>query len=473
MKMDDDIEESGGPGLLSNLPSMILQRVWLLIVPAILALAGGVAAAWFMHPMYRSSATVIIESQQLPDSMSSGQDVIDQRIARARQRVLTRADLIRLIRAYGLYAREQREMPLSKIVDMMRDATGIAVLNADLKPGASGGSTIALTISFDYDDPIKAQIVAQQYVNHFIEVDAQTQTEAAVGAQSFLSDEATDIQTKIAAIESEVNRIKTENGAVLALGSMSTGDPTADAARIDLDIARVEEDIRRLQSQPTGDDGGVAQLRAQLNALQAKYSPTHPDVIAAKAQLDAARAAASQGGTSSAASSQIAADRAQIAQMRSMKGMLLSQGASAKAAAQRAPAVQGKIDQLEKQADAYRAQALTIGTKLQNANISAKVETEQKGERLTLADPPVVPDHPYKPNRPMIIAGALGAGLAFGMGMILLIELIRHPIRGTAAVTAATGMPPLVAIPDLKVKRGAFVRYLRWRAQRKQVRARA
>ena len=473
MTMEDDLEESDGPNLLSAVPSMIMQRKWLLIVPTILALLGGIAAAWLMHPMYRSTATVIIESQQLPDSMDSGADLIDQRIARARQRVLTRADLIRLIRAYGLYPDEQRQMPLSKIVDKMRDATGIAVLNADLKPGSRESSTIALTIGFDYDDPIKAQIVAQQYVNRFLEVDATATLDAAVGAKTFLSDEAADIQAQIAAIEGEMNRIKTANGSVLSMMGQSTGDPIADASRIDLDIARLENDIRTMRSQPSGDDGGVAQAQTALNVAMAKYSPTHPDVIAAKAQLDAAREAAAARGASNSSAAQIAAARAQIGQLRQAKSMLLSQSASAQAARQRAPAIQGRLDQLEKQADALRDQARTIGTKVQNANISAKVESEQKGERLTLADPPVVPDQPYKPNRPLIVAGSLAAGMAFGMGLILLIELVRRPIRGTAAVTAATGAPPLVAIPNLKIKRGAFVRYLRWRATRKQMRARA
>jgi uncharacterized protein involved in exopolysaccharide biosynthesis len=356
----------------------------------------------------------------------------------------------------------------------MRAATGIAVLNADLKPGARESSTIALTISFDYDDPIKAQIVAQQYVNRFLEVDASAQVDQAVGAATFLSDEATDLQGQIASIENEMNRIKTENGALLTLGSQSTGDPTADASRIDLDIARMEDENRRLAAQPSGTDGGVAQAQAALNAATARYSPTHPDVIAAKAQLDAARQAASQRGEGyNATSSQISANRAQIGALRQAKGMLLSQSSTARAAQQRAPAIQGRLDQLEKQADGLRDQYRTIGLKVQNANISAKVETEQKGERLTLADPPVVPDQPYKPNRPLIVAGSLGAGIAFGMGIILLIELIRRPIRGTGSVTAATGAPPLVAIPNLTSKRGAFVRYLRWRATRKQMRARA
>jgi len=90
-----------------------------------------------------------------------------------------------------------------------------------------------------------------------------------------------------------------------------------------------------------------------------------------------------------------------------------------------------------------------------------------------LADPPVIPDHPYKPNRPVIIAGALAAGIALGLGLILLIELIKRPIRGTAALAFVAGAPPLVAIPNLSAKRGILVRYLRKRALRKQMRVRA
>ena len=129
-----EVEAGGaGAGFISSLPAMMWQRRWFVIIPIVAATVAGLITAFLMHPVYESSATVLIESQQVPDDLigalsgggSQVGDMIGQRIARARERVLSRQDLIRLIRTYGLYPREQRTMPLSKIVDKMRNDTTI------------------------------------------------------------------------------------------------------------------------------------------------------------------------------------------------------------------------------------------------------------------------------------------------------------------------------------------------------------
>jgi capsular polysaccharide biosynthesis protein len=98
------------------------------------------------------------------------------------------------------------------------------------------------------------------------------------------------------------------------------------------------------------------------------------------------------------------------------------------------------------------------------------METEQKGERMTLADPPVQPDSPIRPNRPLIILGSIVAGLGIGMALILALELFLRPIRGTAALAAAAGAAPLVVIPPLDRKSGFLVRWAEKRARRKLAR---
>src|SRR4051794_14827571 len=129
-----EIENSGGGGFVSTIPTVLWERRWFVILPVMIATIAGLATAFLMHPVYESSATVLIESQQVPDDLISAlsggggnqvSDMIGQRIARARERVLSRQDLIRLIRTYGLYPREQRTLPLSKIVDKMRSDTTI------------------------------------------------------------------------------------------------------------------------------------------------------------------------------------------------------------------------------------------------------------------------------------------------------------------------------------------------------------
>jgi len=463
-------EEEGGSPFLQALPVILWERRWLLIVPTVLALIAGTVAAFTIPKMYESSATVLIESPQLPASIvnSPVTDVIGQRIARARERVLSRQDLIRLIRANDLYSEDQTSKPLSQIVETMRNATSIEAVAADVGNPMLGSNTIALRIGFSYPDPVKAQVVAQQYVNRFLEVDATAQTDQAVGAANFLNQQGAQLQAQIAAIEGQINKIKTENGPLLALQDASTGNPIADAGRLDAEIASLQAETARLRRpQAAAGGGAVAQAEATLAAARARYSDTHPDVIAAQNQLDAARRMAAADTGSGTDTAGIAANMAQIASLRSAKAMILSQSGEVRAAQARGPALAAQVDALEKRADALRDQYRDIGSKAQTAQLSARMQTEQKGERLTLADPPVVPDSPYKPNRPLLIAGSLVGGLALGLGIVLLLELILRPIRGIDMLTEAAGVAPLAIVPDYSRKASFVIRWLENRNRRR------
>jgi uncharacterized protein involved in exopolysaccharide biosynthesis len=403
-------------------------------------------------------------------------DMIGQRIARARERVLSRQDLIRLIRTYGLYPREQRTLPLSKIVDKMRNDTTIQAIDNSILGGAPSKknlglqNTIAITIAFDYDNAAKAQLVAQQFVDHFLEADASTQASQATDTVNFLTEQANQIQAQIQQLEQKALQIRSENGTVLALGGLS-GNAGADAGQIASQIANLQSQNFRLETAQdagaTPTDTAVAQAEAQLRTLQAKFSDSHPDVIAAKAQLEAAKAAAAQKPKIDPLQTQLAANRAQIAALNSARSLMTSNAAAARAAAARAPAVQSQLEQLEKAAEVLRDQYRGIGVKLQAAQIQARMESEQKGERLTLSDPPVVPDHPLRPNRPLIIAGSIAAGFGFGLALVLLIELVMRPIRGTAALRAAIGEPPLAVIPDFDQRPSWIAQMIERRVRRK------
>lgn len=476
-----EADEGAGGSFLSAIPSMLWQRRWFVIVPVIVATVAGLVTAFVMHPVYESSGTILIESQQVPEDLlgalsggSQGTDMIGQRVARARERVLSRQDLIRLIRTYGLYQRELRTLPLSKVVDKMRDDTTIAAINNGMQMGTSKknlglANTIAINVGFQYDEPVKAQIVAQQFVDHFLEADASTQATQATDTVNFLTEQANTIQSQIAALEQRATQIKVDNGAVLAMGGLS-GNTASDLSQVDSQIAGLQAQNARLAATQSGgpQDPAVAQAEANLRIAQAKFSDSHPDVRAAKAQLDAARAAARPNADPVAA--QLAANRAQLGSLLSARAMIASRSSSVQSAQSRAPALAGQVDQLTKAADALREQYRAIGVKMQAAQIQARMESEQKGERLTLSDPPVVPDHPLRPNRPLIIAGSIAGGLALGLALVLLIELIMRPIRGTGALRRALGEPPLAVIPDYDQRPSWIAQMIERRVRRKPAR---
>jgi len=480
-----EVENSdAGTGFLPALPSMLWQRRWFVILPVMVATIAGLVTAFLMHPVYESSATVLIESQQVPDDLISAlsgaggnqvSDMIGQRIARARERVLSRQDLIRLIRTYGLYTREQRTLPLSRIVDKMRNDTTIAAVDnglAGITPNRRNlglANTIAITVAFDYDDPVKAQLVAQQFVDHFLEADASTQVSQATDTVNFLTEQANQIQTQIAQLEQRSTAIRSQNGMILALNGLS-GNAGADGSQIQSQIAAIQAQNMKLET--AQENGGVqnqavAQAEAQLRVLQAKFSDTHPDVLTAKAQLEAARRDASTRMQADPIKAQMQANQAQIAALNQARNMAASNSAAYHSAAARAPALAAQLDQLEKAADVLRDQYRGIGVKLQAAQIQARMESEQKGERLTLSDPPVVPDHPLRPNRPLIIAGSIAAGLGLGLGLVLLIELVMRPIRGTAALRNVTGEAPLAVIPDFDLRPSWIAQMIERRVRRK------
>jgi uncharacterized protein involved in exopolysaccharide biosynthesis len=468
----DDTEEVSS-GFIAALPTVLWQRRWWILIAALLTAIAGTLTAFMMHPVYESSATILIEAQQVPDDLlniarNAGTDAITQRVARARARVLSRQDLIRLIRQYNLYPAQQRSMPLSKIVETMRDATTIAAVDNAINLGQRNSNTIAISIAFDYDDPVKAQAVAQQFVNRFLEVDASAQAGQATDAVNFLTEQLNQIRGQIQAIESKILASKGQNGTILTLGQM-TGNPADDLSRVDSQIVSLQAENSRLAATGGGKaDSAVAAAEAQLRVAQAKYSDSHPDVLAARAQLDAARrAAASAPAGADPTAAQIASNRAQIAALQRARSAIQASSSTASAAQARAPLINAEIDQLQKQADNLRDQSVGIGTRLQAAEIQQRMESEQKGERLTLADPPVVPDHPTKPNRPVLILGSIVGGLALGAGIVLLIELLMHPIRGTAGVVHALGAPPLAVVPDFDRKPSWIARMIERRTRKK------
>jgi polysaccharide biosynthesis transport protein len=478
--LEAEVGNSGG--FLSALPVMVWQRRWFVIIPLVAATVAGLITAFLMRPVYESSATVLIESQQVPTDLigalsgggNQAGDMIGQRIARARERVLSRQDLIRLIRTYNLYPREQRTMPLSKIIDKMRNDTTIQAMNSSITGATPSrrnlglANTIAINVAFDYENPVKAQLVAQQFVDHFLEADASTQASQAVDTVNFLTEQANKIQSQIAQLEERALQIRSQNGTVLALGNLS--GTSQDFSNIDSQIANLQAQNIKLQ---TGAASGgptntaVAQAEAQLRVAEARFSESHPDVIAAKAQLEAAKRDAASRPGADPIQAQIAGNRAQIAALERARAMLSSNSSSARAEASRAPALTSQIDQIEKAAEVLREQYRGIGLKLQAAQIQARMESEQKGERLTLSDPPVVPDHPLRPNRPLIIAGSIAAGFGIGLALVLLTELILRPIRGTAALRAVIGESPLAVIPDFEQRPSWIAQMIERRVRRK------
>ena len=176
-------------------------------------------------------------------------------------------------------------------------------------------------------------------------------------------------------------------------------------------------------------------------------------MVIAKQRLDQARQLArsnSQKLPLDTIDKQIAFNNSQISALRGAKGQELAQASASLSAQSRAPLVEQQIAQLQQQLTGLSTQYQSVSTRLLAAKAGAKAEDEQMSERLSVSEPPVVPEEPESPNRLKIIGLGTLAGFVVGAFAIFVLELITRPIRSPAALAAITGEQPLSIIPIIK-----------------------
>jgi uncharacterized protein involved in exopolysaccharide biosynthesis len=457
--MNESERSEGSIGWFFNhLPTILWQRRNWVVIPFLLTTLTAGIAAFALPTLYRSTASLLVQSQDLPTEIVKAPLVgaIEQRVARIREKVLSRGDLIQLIEQNNLYPSERASKPLSKIVEKMRDATTVGAQTNDLGGGEGGGQdTIAIDISFDYSDPALAQVVLQSYVNDFLEQDNEDVASQARLSVRFLEDQANKLRTEILTIENQLTSLKARNGAALATGS---APQMVDLGSYTSQITAIESQNRQLIAQAsrgTSKDPQLAAAEANLAAAEALYNDKHPDVQTARERLRAVQQmvrANPQASDADLIRSQISANNAAIAQLQAARSAAMARAQAALAGSARAPAILEEAMQLENQASALREQYKSISNDLLKAQNGARLTDEQRAERLSLVEPPSLPDTPHSPNRILLISAGAVIGLVLGFLLAFAVEFLRRPLRSPTQIEAL-GLPVIGVVPLIGEKK--------------------
>ena len=458
---DDEYEESK-PALANFLPKLpaIIRDRWLLVVcPTIVFLCVGIAAAFTLPEIYRSSATLLVETPELPnDVLAADANLVDRRIETFRQQVLSRPRLVELVKKYRLYADERQDASLTDAVTEMRDSIRIEAVSTNTQSSVLGrSSTIAIELSYDYREPSSAQAVMQDITEQIIFLDATQSSEQAGKTVQFLTEQAAAIQSQIDEVAGEIRSITAANGLSLSNPGMLARSDSSGS--YDVQVIALQRDNALLRAQRAAEqtaaerDPVVAAAEADLAAAQAKYTENHPDIALARRRLQNARELAASNQErlpDDTIDQQIAANEAQIDALRSIKAQEISNEARAQNAMARSPIIQEQIAQRQERLELFNQQYETVAERLRQAQASAKAESEQMGERLSIIESPNVPQAPISPNRPLLVAGGLAGGLGLGLLLVFALELFLRPIRIPDDILAVTGAVSLGSIPTIK-----------------------
>src|SRR4051812_7985833 len=320
MTENDDLERGGSSPIwmINHLPIILWERRFYVLGCFLALLMAGTIAAFVLPRTYRSTATLLVQAQDLPTNIVEAPTTgaVEQRIARIREQVLSRGDLIQLIEQNDLYAEERRSQPLSKVIEKMRHATNLAALSSDIgQQSGTQNATIAIAMSYDYPDPAKAQAVLQSFVTRFLSMDSEDVEDQATLTVRFLQDQANKLQAQISDIEGQLTALKARNGAALAA---SGAPPLIDTGSFSAQITSLQNENRQLLAlsrRPADRNNALSAAEAALAAAQAQYSDRHPDVIALKERVNQLQRTSQQNGDASDVQQQIAANNAAIHQL--------------------------------------------------------------------------------------------------------------------------------------------------------------
>lgn len=284
--------------------------------PALMAFvfvfAASLLYAVLASPVYKSSSTILIEQQEIPQDLvrTTVTSYADQRIQMILQRVMTFAKLSELIKKYELYPDERQKKPLESIVQMMRKDIGQKMISADVVDPRSGRpveATIAFRLSYKSKSAKTAQQVANELTTLFLSENIKNRKEMANEAEGFLSAEVSRLELKSKELESRLAEFKEKNLKLLpemTSVNMNIMDRSErELFDVDRQIQALEERQIYLQSQLSqisprasvmaGDTEQVLSPQARAKLLQNRlislsviYTDSHPDITNARRELD-------------------------------------------------------------------------------------------------------------------------------------------------------------------------------------------
>jgi uncharacterized protein involved in exopolysaccharide biosynthesis len=489
-------------------------------------------------PVYQSSATILIEQQEIPQDFvrSTITSFADQRIQVISQRVMTSQNLVGIIERNDLYAAERKSEPRELIVERMRDDVKMRMISANVIDPRSGSpvqATIAFALSYRNSNPELAYKVASELTSLYLNENLSARAKQTQQALTFLADEGKRLEGEIVALERKIAEFKGRNQgqlpqlAQLNLSGVERSDAELREASSRLALLDQQELLLRAQlaqispTAPVFSDTGqrvlspedrLKALRSSLAALTARYGEQHPDVVSTRMQIASLEKQTDVGADQNdlvrrlddaktrlaAARARYSADHPDVRTLEALVGSL----EQAMAESPKVPRSGGEVAkpdnpvyiqvrsqletlQLERQKleaekaylrsrldDFERRVALSPETERQllsltrdyetafrkyqevrakqlEAQASLNLETERKGERFTLIEPPLPSEAPISPRRGMIFGLGIFLSLLLGIAAGVLVNLLDGRIRGPGDLTKLLDVPPLAQIPAI------------------------
>jgi polysaccharide chain length determinant protein (PEP-CTERM system associated) len=307
----------------------------------------------------------------------------------------------------------------------------------------------------------------------------------------FLNQQLEDRQKQLEVAEQRRTEFEARNpdlaqGGTTVLQRMEAG--RAELRGIDADLAAAQSALAAINGQLAGTPpnlavagsgggarGALAQAQADLAGMRARgLTDGHPDVIAARNQVNALRAQVRaegdnpSGGITNPAYSSLQSIRAEraanVEALTARRAAIQAEIARVTAQQIQSPELAAEAQRITRDYDVLRQQYDKLLADREELRLRGQVETERNVVEFRVIDRPIVPHAPAAPNRPLLLFGVLIVGIAAGCGVAYGLSVLRGTFATTGGLEAALGLPVLGAISETLTDKA---RALRLRRQKK------
>jgi polysaccharide chain length determinant protein (PEP-CTERM system associated) len=446
----------------------VWNRRWLALAIAWAACLIGWLIVALIPSSYESSARIMVRPQTVLDEkvgITAGER--RKAIEQLQQSLSSSANLERVVKGTDLGRSVVSEGEL---------AGAIAKLREDIAVKADMTNENVFSITAQHSSPRMARDIVQKLIDIAEEVNISGDRAETAKTMRFLDAQLEARQKQLQEAEAKRVAFETQNMGMLpgsGTGSISAqmASARAEMSQIDSQLIQARSALAALNGQlagtprtlSTGGAGGgnspVAAANAELATMKARgYTDSHPDVIAIRNQISILRSQGGGGGGGaggmpnpaySSLQSMLAERQASVTALSARKAALQAQISDFTAKQISEPGLSAEYSRISRDYEVLKAQYDKLLTDREAIRLRGQVETETGTVQFEIVDKPAVPSAPAKPNRPLLLAMVLLAGIGAGAGIAFALGHLQTSFPTAAKLEKASGLPVVGSISQM------------------------
>lgn len=463
--------------------ALFLRRLHWFVLFVALGAAIGITLSRILPPVYLAQARLLVESEQIPGSLaeSTVRTQATEQLQIIQQRLLTRANLLELANRLQIYAplpgQSPRRLDPDQIVADLRARIRITVTGGPAGRGRAAQATI-VTIAFPAATAQLSSAVVNEIVTQILSENVRMRTAVAGQTLDFFEQEVERLDRELAIRQERILTFQNANQDALPDSlDFRRRQQLAEQERLgqlERTVAGLIDRRDRLVAlyESTGQVAAVATapqtpeerqlqaLRDELSRALVTLAPQNPRVRMIEAQIQALEATvAQQAGAAPGIDPQQAAFQLQLTDIDGQIAFARDEIAR----------VQARIEDLTRTIEATPANSIALGALERDyANIQDQynqavaararaatgetIEAMSRGQRISVIEQATPPRAPDRPNRPLIAAAGVGGGVALGLLVVILLELLNRAVRRPQDLTARLNIVPFATVPYMRTR---------------------